>query len=127
MPFWHFSQNNSGGRFVFEPENGISHHVVIEAMNAREARVRAQDIGLYFDGVRSGMDCSCCGDRWSEPWMDDDGKAEPAVYGHDVSKLPKAMPRESIGIKWIKGGPEGYVHFLDGTFKPFWTEKPRKS
>ena len=31
----------------------------------------AEDIGLYFDGVEQGMDCSCCGDRWYRAWEDD--------------------------------------------------------
>lgn len=43
MPWFEYSQNNSGGSFVHDP----------------------QRIGLYFDGVHNGPDCHCCGDRWS--------------------------------------------------------------
>ncbi len=60
--FYHYSQNNSGGRFVYCPDRGISHHVIIEAVSDRAANIIAEDIGLYFDGEG---DCTCCGDRWS--------------------------------------------------------------
>lgn len=58
--FYHFSQNNSGGSFDFDENSGITHHVVIEANSADHASARAQDIGIYFDGVRDGVDCGCC-------------------------------------------------------------------
>src|SRR5690606_15528868 len=70
--WWEFSQNNSGGSFDHDPEQGIGYRVLIEARNADEASARAQDIGIYFDGCRDGIDCCCCGDRWSEPWGEGD-------------------------------------------------------
>ena len=76
MAFFHYSQNNSGGFYVGPP------HVIIEADNAEKADEIAQKNGVYFDGVIDGMDCSCCGDRWSsaEVW-DDEGDSEPNIYG----------------------------------------------
>lgn len=62
--FYHFSQNNSGGSFDFDKNDGITHHVVIEAVSAESANKKLQDIGGYFDGCDTGRDCSCCGDRW---------------------------------------------------------------
>lgn len=43
--FYHYSQNNSGGIFDFDRENGITHHVVIEAESASLADRRAESIG----------------------------------------------------------------------------------
>ena len=48
--FYHYSQNNSGGSFDFDQEEGITHHVVIEAESAYLADRRAESIGLYFGG-----------------------------------------------------------------------------
>lgn len=71
MLLWYtFRQNNSGGYFQ-EP----AHFVLVQAHNPSEAVSLAERHGLYFDG--SG-DCSCCGDRWSEPW--EDGTPTPKVY-----------------------------------------------
>src|SRR5690606_3861210 len=68
--------NNSGGSFDYDPEQGITHYVYVEANNYREANARARDIGLYFDG--SG-DCNCCGYRWDDAgdWTDPETPPEP--------------------------------------------------
>jgi hypothetical protein len=63
--FYEISQNNSGGSFVVDSK--LCHRIIIEASSAREATRIAEDLGCYWDGVREGMDCSCCGDRWYEP------------------------------------------------------------
>jgi hypothetical protein len=76
--FFTFSQNNSYGKFVYD--DGLAHHVVIEAMNWKDANIRALDYGLYFDGVSRGRDCDCCGDRWYEQYASE-GTEAPEVYG----------------------------------------------
>lgn len=73
--FW---QNNSGGFHLdIEPVSDsvtlVGHNVHIEAENATQANKIAELNGVYFDGVSSGLDCDCCGDRWSrvyypDPW-----------------------------------------------------------
>lgn len=78
MSFYHFAQNNSGGSFCGP------HHIVIEAQSTSEANIIAQENDIYFDGCRSGIDCRCCGDRWSEKWGDDLGDDQPCVYGEPV-------------------------------------------
>lgn len=60
MPWYQFHQNNSGGRF--QPP---AIKVWIQADNADQANIIATENGIYFDGVYNGIDCSCCGDRWS--------------------------------------------------------------
>lgn len=79
--FFKFRQNNSGGRFVIDDKDGLGPEVWIEANGVRQARKRARDIGLYFDGVRTGRDCGCCGDRWdADPW---DKKNQPIISKND--------------------------------------------
>jgi hypothetical protein len=108
--FFHFPQNNSGGSFVFNEEAGITHHVFIEAQSADEALRQAEEIGIYFNGIESGRDCDCCGDRWYSITLDDEGNTEPLLYGNSVL---------SEGVKdisaWMKPGYEICVHFADGT------------
>ena len=107
--FFHYSQNNSGGSFDFDEKEGITHHVIIEADSDVEADKIAEEIGLYWNGVCSGLDCSCCGDRWSpaSDWGGTEGDAVPMVYG-------QVLGEDEIDFKWMKDGYEACVHYLDG-------------
>lgn len=100
MKFYTFDQNNSGGGFDFFPNEGISHHVIIEASSADDANDKAESIGLYFDGCEAGRDCECCGDRWYRA-RKDDGKDVPMVYSEKVV--------ESSGDV-----ADAYIHYADG-------------
>ena len=64
--FYEFDQNNSGGRFVTNDK--LCQKLYIEADNVHEAISKAEESGCYWDGVNSGYDCPCCGDRWSQPY-----------------------------------------------------------
>jgi hypothetical protein len=78
MPFFTFGQNNSGGSFV--TNDSVAEYVIVEADNADAANSIANDIGIYFNGVKDGIDCDCCGDRWYR--VDDrDADQEPNIYG----------------------------------------------
>ncbi|WP_435809569.1 DUF7296 family protein [Streptosporangium canum] len=102
--FFQFSQNNSGGSFVYD-DDGTSVLVVVEADNATEANERAEDIGLYFDG---SVDCSCCGPRWNEAW-DGDGDDYPAYFGTNL------LETELWYWPWMTGGrAEGFIHYKNG-------------
>lgn len=65
--FYKLNQNNSGGYFVVNEK--VCHRLFIEANNEEEALQIAESLGYYWDGVNKGLDCSCCGDRWS-PYCD---------------------------------------------------------
>lgn len=67
LNWYEFSQNNSGG--IFTVDEKLCHRLFIEACTYEEAKQKALDMGVYFDGCDSGMDCPCCGDRWSD-WED---------------------------------------------------------
>jgi len=99
--FFTFRQNNSGGNFVHDEKRGIGYAVCVEARDKKDACHLAEDIGLYFNGCDSGIDCSCCGDRWSD-WVD--GEKTPGLYGQPI--------KGSWGIP-------SYVHYLDGRVVAF--------
>lgn len=68
-----YSQNNSGGSFdkvinsyeeekVFPLRSSYGEHWGYISLGVID-RNYVPDI-VYFDGVKKGIDCSCCGDRW---------------------------------------------------------------
>lgn len=108
--FYHFVQNNSGGGFDIDIDAGITVNVIVEATSATEAVEKAKSIGLYFDGVDAGVDCECCGDRWSIPWAD--GSEKPEMYGKPVADY---QPRS----RWAGLEPKVAVHYADGRVEFF--------
>lgn len=66
--FYEFNQNNSGG--VFKVDAKVCHRLFIEADSADEAVTKAEELGCYWYGVDTGVDCPCCGDRWSKDYLD---------------------------------------------------------
>lgn len=75
--FFTYRQNNSGGSYDVSDRHG--HYVIIEADDSEDANHFAKKkADIYFDGVHRGRDCSCCGDRWSEPY--DGGSKVPVIY-----------------------------------------------
>lgn len=110
--WWVFRQNNSGGSFDHDAKSGIGIAVAIEAYTLAGAVDRAENIGLYFDGCSSGIDCSCCGDRWHEPW-DEEGYTFPhASYGQPVRPCEEG---ETPTLDWDL---PVYVHPIEGKFYP---------
>lgn len=106
--FYTFNQNNSGGRFHFDEEAGITQYVIVEANDYEHANERAKEIGLYFDGIDSGQDCPCCGDRWYS-CDESDVTREPEVYGKPFAKyVPISKWNAYQEDKMI------CVHYLDG-------------
>ena len=99
--FFGFTQNNSGGWFEVDDSAGIGPEVWIESNNLDHAIRRALEIGLYFDGLQTGRDCSCCGARWSKPWEEDESE-----------DLPHIDPK--YDFNWHD---TDYIHTLDGTIK----------
>jgi hypothetical protein len=64
MNYYMWRQNNTGGSFVTDDD--LSRFVVIQADSYADAEQKAFSFGIYYDGVDSGYDCECCGDRWRE-------------------------------------------------------------
>jgi hypothetical protein len=103
--FFHFSQNNPGGSF--DINETVAHHVIIEAYDALDANTRAMEIGIYFNGCDTGADCSCCGDRWSEQWREDNGDDTPLIYGDPPETYEDYFTKE--------GQPVCHIYRLDGS------------
>lgn len=107
--WFEFYQNNSGGSFDYDEEQGITHFVIIEAESRDKAIDRAEEIGLYFDGCDAGMDCDCCGDRWYRGFGE--GSEYPTVYGQDIRKDGGFVDSWD---GWMKEGREVAIHPLNG-------------
>lgn len=105
MSFFYYSQNNSGGIF----DEDLGYGVIIEADNAKKANQKAEDIGLYFDGCRDGLDCPCCGDRWYE-CSEGDETETPEIYG------AKHDSEGKINLDW---NMPTIIYYKDGTKEPF--------
>lgn len=112
--FYTFNQNNSGGWFDTDAVKGIARRVIVEAGSHYEANRRAEDIGLYFDGCASGIDCSCCGDRWYEVCRGD-GDAVPSVYSTPLDRNKSAFLISGTDL-------EIAIHYLDGSVDQWWVE-----
>ena len=106
--FFNYNQNNSGGSFVIDDD--VAHYVIIEADTAEEANKKAEEIGIYFDGVDKGWDCYCCGDRWYPVW-NYEGEKEPLIYGEPVAEYSDIFAQ--------KNKPYAHVYYADGRKESF--------
>lgn len=128
MKFFEFSQNNSGGSFHVDEH--VTHRVLIEADTEEEAIRKGEELGMYWDGCENGIDCPCCGDRWSTPWGE---KIFPFTYGtfskqeaeevaekykFEISKSDKRYGKDRYDV--IISTPEGYAQLLADKYG--WTE-----
>jgi hypothetical protein len=102
MTWFQFNQNNSGGSFVRDPNEGIGPILWIEAHSARHANERAEALGIYFDGVDSG-------DRWHPAW-DDDGQLEPKIH------YPISDEKGWVALGSFSFNDVIYIHPLEGKF-----------
>jgi hypothetical protein len=107
--FFHFNQNNPGGRF--DVDNKVAHHVIIEAIDANHANQRAESIGIYFDGCSKGMDCDCCGDRWYAQWHDEKGMDVPMIYEESPEGFRDFFTKPNE--------PVCHIYYLDGLQKTY--------
>lgn len=80
--FYSFYQYNPGGYF----DSTMPKVLIVEADSADEANGIAVENGVYFDGRASGVDCSCCGDRWYRV-NESDGYNEPSEYGVPIVRI----------------------------------------
>lgn len=102
--FFTFHQNNSGGNFVID--RLVAPYVIIEADNADEANIIAEEIGIYFNGAGDfGPDCPCCGDRWYP--AEGEGTELPEVHGEPYYKASRVC----VG----RGETIVRIYYADGT------------
>lgn len=136
--FYGFDQNNSGGSFVINDK--LCHRLFIEADSSEEAIAKAEELGCYWNGVDDGVDCPCCGDRWSCYYVrpvdmekyNSEGYAVSVYdniykntekqwqkeYGHyDVIEKPKYVSTKGLSFRRYEGkirfkNIEEYAQFL---------------
>ena len=106
--FYTYDQNNSGGDFILNDR--VTYTVIIEADSPSQADLKAEEIGIYFNGCDDGRDCPCCGDRWY-PKHDDDGTTTPEIYGKHPKKHNETFSK--------KGEAYCYVYYKDGNKETF--------
>lgn len=101
LKWWVFDQNNSGGYFI--QNDDVDHYVAIQAIDAKHARQRAQDVFEDYSEY-----CDCCGERWYY-WVDeDDGKEVPKIYGEPYTDCKASSYREFMVLHYVDGTREKY-------------------
>lgn len=113
--YWfRFDQNNSGGSFHVDKK--ICYRLYLQASDYGSARTKALELGVYFDGVSNGIDCSCCGDRWSD-YEEKIGKFPMEYKGtisfKDIEEYAQFMANEYGG--WTT--PDIRLYYADGKVK----------
>ena len=100
--FYTLNQNNSGGYYI--QNNDVDVFVIIEANSVDEFIEKSKFI---LGNYRSY--CTCCGQRWSDSWIDeDDANDEPMVYGVSIEQFNDSF--------WCRGS-KVIIYYLDGTKK----------
>ncbi len=87
--YYEFSQNNSGGQW----DETLPKCLYVKADNEKKALLKAFKLGVYFDGVSLGIDCDCCGDRWTTP----DKMAFPYTYNSFPKKEAEEIAKKYKG------------------------------
>jgi hypothetical protein len=60
MKLFKYHQNNSFGEW----QDNMPRVLEVWAETPQGADIKAESMGVYFDGCEKGIDCPCCGDRW---------------------------------------------------------------
>lgn len=100
--FYHFSQNNSGGYFITDTNNGVGEHMIIEARSPEDAWDRLREIGDKVGGFWNY--CDCCGERWHD--YSEEGTEIPTIYGEPANEH-----------KTYRKDGKKYIHYLDNSFE----------
>lgn len=116
MSMWfEVTQNNPGGKFIVN--KNICYNLFIEANSLLEAKIKAETLGCYWDGVEIGYDCPCCGDRWDRPI---DAITFPRFHGsNNIEEYAQNLADKYGG--WTT--PDARIFYLDGTIKEINSKK----
>ena len=98
------SQNNSGGYFINDEDNGVCECIIIEADNYNEFKNKLNKIASKVDNFYNY--CYCCGERWStsEEYIEFDN--EPLICNESVYAMKKELFMEKC-----------FIHFKNGDIK----------
>jgi hypothetical protein len=106
LKFYPFRQNNSGGYYVIDEENGISEFISIQAKDYKDSVRILQEISEKNDEFFDY--CPCCGERWDTCNFDFDGDLEPMYYDEKLYDNYKGDCQRTA-----------YVHYYDGKVVQF--------
>jgi hypothetical protein len=124
--WYEFRQNNSGGSFAIDDD--VTVYVLIQADSTKSANTKAEEVGIYFDGVGNGQDCECCGDRWYEA---DDAMESFTTYNwsdrfepHEHANVREYAQAHADSNLWSEEGkPTVILYYADGTVERFFNTK----
>ncbi len=118
--FFYYRQNLVGDCIEQVPGK-IGVGVIIEAENWQCADMKARQLGLYFNGTKTGRDCECCGDRWisAEGFMSADS---PHAFEHKCRRYT----HNGDVVEYLQ--LPVYVHYTDRVTTMYWrSEQPATS
>ena len=116
--YWYeFRQNNSGGDFIVDDK--VCHFLYIEADNFGKAVSIAESLGCYWNGVEKGIDCPCCGSRWSK-WDN-----QPIDFDDNNSKsIEEYAQKMSSEYGWTY--PDARIYYKNGDVKEIFSNMVSK-
>ena len=118
--FYEFSQNNTGGSFTVNDK--LCHRLFIEAPSLNIACSIAEELGCYWEGVQGGIDCGCCGDRWSKPWSDEPIKIPQKDKGFgELNSIEEYAQKLANEYGWTE--PDARIFYMDGKVKEIFKRK----
>jgi len=105
--FYTFRQNNSGGEYDINDK--VNEIVIVEAESADEANLKAEEVGIYFNGVENDLDCECCGDRWDAICEEAEGFDVPTYYDRPITKVGSKQTNKTDVVIYYKDGSRQYA------------------
>ena len=129
LKWFEFNQNNSYGSF--DVDDKVCHRLFIEAESFDDAVEKAEELGCYWDGVDKGVDCPCCGDRWSK-WDDEpidleryktegyESLSHGILHFNGVEEYAQFLA-DKFG--WTV--PDGRIYYSDGNVREIFSAKHR--
>lgn len=100
--------------------DSVDINVFVEAIAVEEANRRAEDIGIYFNGCDKGLDCNCCGDRWSPVYED-----EYDVFLSDSMEELEMKVRKSLDHGYSSHTESAIIYYMNGIKRKIESEARR--
>lgn len=113
--FYEYKQNNSGGSF--DVDDKLCNRLFIEADSAKIANRIAEGLGCYWNGVDAGLDCECCGDRWT-PRSEGDWRCvnlDKVNEWYGVNTIEEYA--QYLADKYGMTIPDARIYYANGTVK----------
>jgi hypothetical protein len=118
------TQNNSGGSF--DVDKKICHRLFVEAVSENDAVLKFENLGVYWDGVDSGIDCSCCGNRWSKYGIDlVDLPRLSKLYEKTFNTIEDYVQHLVDEYSWTK--PDARIFYKNGQVKEIYSKRRTKN